>query len=579
MAIIKQTTRKPPRKIRHLSVKPDTIDSRMNGLLDNNSTINCLDKNDPTFTKLSIGYRPDADTDGYKFYGYDEISNLGKCIGDNTHLTTLSITFHTEDVRLNQISDMVDGLIKNVSIKELSLLCRHRTNRHHQFRDRMAHDRIICQILEVYERKNTLSSLCIQEAALEIWPHGQVIFTTLRRCTHLKQVHLVECGITDEDLLSIVDAIKGHPALEKLHLGTNYIGNVGCEALATLLEDSNCNIHTLNLVNNQIGTIGATYLASGLVSNTKLKHLDLADNARHIDPSTMDTVFGGLLCNMESPTATYYSNHTLERLYFDDMSMFISFLVSMNDCSIKSYVAIRKILEYHPNIDMEPLFGWDSESEWSLKSLPYVVAWFERAREAVIVYGHILGYYNFEEEESERCSVLSGGDEGGAHSVEDRIQYVEEEYDDVVEESSMSSSDSSMSSDEDDIDEDDIDEDDIDNRKLSAIYAFAKAMPMLFVPPSHAKSSHPQMEDEGSHKRMKYTLPTQGEGEKQQYGTEKNVSKQYDSAKYQPQMPPLPSSVSNDQSWEGVGEEKKEEEHDTPSAAVAEHLDNTCVIS
>ena len=30
---------------------------------------------------------------------------------------------------------------------------------------------------------------------------------------------------------------------------------------------------------------------------------------------------------------------------------------------------------------------------------------------------------------------------------------------------------------------------------------------------------------------MKYTLPTQGEGEKQQYGTEKNVSKQYDSAK------------------------------------------------
>ena len=77
---------------------------------------------------------------------------------------------------------------------------------------------------------------------------------------------------------------------------------------------------------------------------------------------------------------------------------------------------------------------------------------------------------------------------------------------------------------------------------------------------------------------MKYTLPTQGEGEKQQYGTEKNVSKQYDSAKYQPQMPPLPSSVSNDQSWEGVGEEKKEEERDTPSAAVAEHLDNTCVI-
>jgi len=68
-------------------------------------------------------------------------------------------------------------------------------------------------------------------------------------------------------------------------------------------------------------------------------------------------------------------------------------------------------------------------------------------------------------------------------------------------------------------DEDDIDEDDIDNRKLSAIYDFAKAMPMLFVPSSHAKSSQPQMEDEDRHKRMKYTIlplpTTQGEGEKQ----------------------------------------------------------------
>ena len=45
-------------------------------------------------------------------------------------------------------------------------------------------------------------------------------------------------------------------------------------------------------------------------------------------------------------------------------------------------------------------------------------------------------------------------------------------------------------------------------------------------------------------------------------------------------MPPLPPSVSNDQSWEEGGEEKKEdEEHDTPSAAVADQLDNTCVIS
>jgi len=92
--------------------------------------------------------------------------------------------------------------------------------------------------------------------------------------------------------------------------------------------------------------------------------------------------------------------------------------------------------------------------------------------------------------------------------------------------------------------------------------------------------SKSHLDDEDSHKRMKYTLPplstTQGDGK--QYDTEKNNSKQYDPANYQPQMPSLPS-VSNDQSWEGGEEKKEEEEHDTPSAAVAEHLDNTCVIS
>ena len=86
--------------------------------------------------------------------------------------------------------------------------------------------------------------------------------------------------------------------------------------------------------------------------------------------------------------------------------------------------------------------------------------------------------------------------------------------------------------------------------------------------------------DEDSHKRMKYTLPpsSQGEDGNQQNNPGNNDSKQYNPANYQPRMPSLPS-VSNDQSWEGGEEKKEEEEHDTPSAAVAEHLDNTCVIS
>ena len=61
----------------------------------------------------------------------------------------------------------------------------------------------------------------------------------------------------------------------------------------------------------------------------------------------------------------------------------------MNKGKNKSHVAIKKVLKYHPNTDMEPLFEWNTEGEGErdLKALPYVlpyvVAWFERAGEAV----------------------------------------------------------------------------------------------------------------------------------------------------------------------------------------------------
>ena len=79
---------------------------------------------------------------------------------------------------------------------------------------------------------------------------------------------------------------------------------------------------------------------------------------------------------------------------------------------------------------MEPLFEWnmEGEGERNLKALPHVVAWFERAGEAV------------------------ADDEGGEESCN------------------------------------------IDERKLSAMYQFAKAMPLLFEPVSHDKGGDNQKE-------------------------------------------------------------------------------------
>lgn len=86
--------------------------------------------------------------------------------------------------------------------------------------------------------------------------------------------------MTGETLLPILDGIREHipSSMEELELSANSIGNVGCLAIATLLEDPNCNLHTLELQGNGIGNEGAIAIANSLVNNTKLKKLRLNNN-------------------------------------------------------------------------------------------------------------------------------------------------------------------------------------------------------------------------------------------------------------------------------------------------------------
>ena len=47
---------------------------------------------------------------------------------------------------------------------------------------------------------------------------------------------------------------------------------------------------------------------------------------------------------------------------------------------------------------MGPMFEWDAEDEQSLKALPYVISWFERAGEAASAAEDRKGGYNIEEQ-------------------------------------------------------------------------------------------------------------------------------------------------------------------------------------
>ena len=129
---------------------------------------------------------------------------------------------------------------------------------------------------------------------------------------------------------------------------------------------------------------GAISLANSLTNNNKLHELHLFAN--QIDQSVQNT-FSCLLCNTTSINNTYSSNHTLHVLDLgvEHNWQHLESLLRMNENTNKSHVAIKKILKYHPIIDMELLFEWgaDEEGEHTLKALPYVVSWFDRAKEAV----------------------------------------------------------------------------------------------------------------------------------------------------------------------------------------------------
>jgi hypothetical protein len=237
--------------------------------------------------------------------------------------------------------------------------------------------------LKSYQKiNNNLTCLCINGAVLD---NGgcNVIAETLRWCTNLKSINLGRNNITDEQLLPMIDAIRGHTSLEYLALFENRIGNAGCHALVTLLKHTKTNLQTLYLDENQIDHEGATAIADSLAKNTTLKKLDLIENPTEIDAVG---IFCSVLCETSSIDTTYSSNHTLESISVGTQCRAsVSTLLEMNKEKNKSHVAIRKILKYHPNIDMKPLFEWgvNEDGEQTLKALPHVVDWFERAKEAV----------------------------------------------------------------------------------------------------------------------------------------------------------------------------------------------------
>ncbi len=98
---------------------------------------------------------------------------------------------------------------------------------------------------------------------------------TLNFCIHNTFFNLVNCGIEDDMITTLTEALKNCNSVEKLVLDFNRISGEGATALVPIIS----NLKHFSMKCNFIDDRGAKSLASGLHGNTDLVHLDLECNS------------------------------------------------------------------------------------------------------------------------------------------------------------------------------------------------------------------------------------------------------------------------------------------------------------
>ena len=205
---------------------------------------------------------------------------------------------------------------------------------------------------------------------------------------NIRFLNLSKNYFRNEDAMIIINSLAKNNSLQGLQLRTNNINDECAIGIANSLAINN-NLQGLDLDGNDISTEGVIAIAKSLANNKSLRVIELMKN-QVFDYVIMDT-FSAIVCNTASIHHVHSSNHTLKYVGVRDEDHWpeaaqwhpLDNQLKLNKGTNKGHNAMKKILLYHPDFDIEKLYRWDSEGEQNLKALPYLLSWFERAEEAV----------------------------------------------------------------------------------------------------------------------------------------------------------------------------------------------------
>ena len=186
------------------------------------------------------------------------MSRLGNYIGDNTHLEILFF-----DGRSDRLAEAIvdnrtffEGLKRNTSIELLTL-------GNFDFSGGVGHE-----ILNEYVLNNTnLYEFHARHCNLLNGGAG-VLGSTLFTCRNMRYLHLEGCNIDDDSLNELAGVFTGMSKLHDIVLLHNNFGVSGCRTIATLLQNSCCNLEYIDLTNTGINDECATTLAKALKGTT-----------------------------------------------------------------------------------------------------------------------------------------------------------------------------------------------------------------------------------------------------------------------------------------------------------------------
>jgi len=385
---------------------------------------NATDHNNET---LYIQYQHDDDGEDCVDYvpeGAEDMGWLGYFISKSDQLKELYFK-DFDNMSVDVIKPFIMGLNNNRSITSLYFGSME-----------LLDGKIFTMLGPFFENSFSLSYLKVSDCQLEDdgWRLLALAIGS-SKSKSLRNVVLAENDISDEVLVDIITALSMHPQLQEIDLSCNRLYKNGCNALATLLQNSvtqlqnldlgdnelddesisalvpalkNCSqLHTLRLSRNELITSSGwqqlasilkpstsklirvhllgnnidddalVAFASSLVNNRTLTTLNINNINNNESITRGREAFVKLLCDTSSVNSTFLSNHTL--LYMFDGRQGSSFqnlvtpLLNMNQNFDKKEVAMIKILQHHNDFDMMPFF------EWEFKVLPLMINWFERA--------------------------------------------------------------------------------------------------------------------------------------------------------------------------------------------------------